>query len=315
MYKIRRPRMEFSFPPTSSRFVRIESTQSLTGAIWSIHELFVYSPASLEPATLTERDADRLVAFLRSRKVQKAYAGHWLSAVIRLKSNRTVETISSNHFLDSHGRRDPLPQYLARIEFKPGTAFIVDIEGRGDLEDFLSRFRFTFKEDRVGPFFVYTEVRPQEFPVSAFLPKAGWKVSSNFNDAEAGRAIDRDPATRWSSGSAQKPGINFQVDLGEVCTVRGLSLEFAASLRDYPRDLRIFGSVDKIRWEVIPAEWSSEYFWSGNHLLKLPGDQRTYLFPPREVRFLKLVQAGEDPTYYWSIHELEIMGDRSGPTF
>jgi hypothetical protein len=96
--------------------------------------------------------------------------------------------------------------------------------------------------------------------------------------------------------------------LGEVQRVRGVSLDLHNDPEDYPRKLSISGSLDGLTFQEVPAAPLSFFYFSGLDLFKAGSgrDKITYRFPPREIRFLRLTQNGNDPTHYWSIHELEV---------
>jgi hypothetical protein len=98
-----------------------------------------------------------------------------------------------------------------------------------------------------------------------------------------------------------------RLDLGRLESVGGIILRLGASLRDYPRDLHILVSADGESWLEPQTHWSAELYWAGNRLFQMRGDQVVYTFPSLPCRYLKLEQRGDDPTYYWSIHELELI--------
>jgi hypothetical protein len=62
----------------------------------------------------------------------------------------------------------------------------------------------------------------------------------------------------------------------------------------------------------INIDWTPDFHWAGNVLLKMRGKRFTYPFSPVEMKFLKLLQEGSDPKYYWSIHELTVYGKKTG---
>jgi hypothetical protein len=104
----------------------------------------------------------------------------------------------------------------------------------------------------------------------------------------------------------------FEVDLGKIVSTEGWAISLEDSRRDFLRRLKVLGSRDGKTWEEIDSDWTSDFYWAGNVLLKMRGERITYFFNPIEVRFLKLLQEGSDPNYYWSIHELTIYGKGPG---
>ncbi len=124
------------------------------------------------------------------------------------------------------------------------------------------------------------------------LPRKAWKGWS-FKGDDLASALDGNPATRWSTDAPMRPGEWVVVDLGKRLQLAGVRLETLASPKDYPRGLRLEGSLDKSHWEQlaeVPADQCSN-----NLLVRLE---------PRPVRYLKLVQLGRTENFFWSLHEL-----------
>jgi hypothetical protein len=139
------------------------------------------------------------------------------------------------------------------------------------------------------------------------LSSARFQATSNVNPAQTGLAVDGDPSTRWTSLKAQEPGMFFQVNLDGLYPVKGFSLFLTNALNDYPRRLEIYGSLDGERWQAIPADLGSSYAFAGHGLYK----KTDYRFPPVPLRYLKLIQKGSDPTFWWSIYELDLFEEKS----
>jgi hypothetical protein len=85
----------------------------------------------------------------------------------------------------------------------------------------------------------------------------------------------------------------FQIDLGEVKTISQIRLNNDNSPRDYPRGYRARVSQDGQSWTTV-AE---------NPLNDQPVN---IIFNPRQVRLIRIEQTGSDPTFWWSIHQVEI---------
>jgi len=120
------------------------------------------------------------------------------------------------------------------------------------------------------------------------------------------KAIDGNIQTRWTSKQPQEPGVTYQIDLGKVWKVRGISLRLGTSVKDYPRKLTILTSMDGRTWQETQPRWILETYWSGTHLIRTKGTEERYTFFPVNLRYIKLQQEGLDRKYYWSIHELEV---------
>jgi hypothetical protein len=135
------------------------------------------------------------------------------------------------------------------------------------------------------------------------LSKAGWTVESNINQKMAGYAIDGSLETRWESGP-QKNGLYFTVDLKKPESVLGISLKLGRSSMDYPRGYVAEISLDGVHWERLAEQ--------GKTILPImaflnPRDLSLDIaLGSKEARFIRITDTGEDATYYWSIHEIEV---------
>jgi hypothetical protein len=132
-------------------------------------------------------------------------------------------------------------------------------------------------------------------------PPTGMTVSASDNNVNSGadnlqQALDGNAYTRWSSRRPQSPGMWFQIDLGETRTVAQVRLDNAASPRDYPRGYILRLSVDGQHWETVDTQ---------------PNNQGplSVSFPPRLARYIRIEQAGSDPFYWWSIHEITVSSE------
>jgi hypothetical protein len=132
------------------------------------------------------------------------------------------------------------------------------------------------------------------------------QVKSNRNHESAQNAIDGDFTTRWHSGP-QKPGVYFQIDMGKLNKVSGLSLHLGQSPSDYPRGYRVEVSNDGKGWlQVAEDMLNSPSIIS--YLRPMEEKQTIITFNEIEAKFIKITQTGKDPVYYWSIYEIEVLG-------
>ncbi|MCU0578607.1 MAG: discoidin domain-containing protein [Desulfobacterota bacterium] len=178
---------------------------------------------------------------------------------------------------------------------------LVQAAGRPNLVwDFDNAYQFR----DFGPYRVYSRLVQ---PAWRRLDRSGWRLTSEDSPRDLHQAIDGKLDTRWTTLRPQAPGMAVRLDLGRLESVRGIILKLGASLRDYPRDLRVLASADGESWLEPQTRWSAELYWAGTRLFQMRGDQVVYTFPSFPCRYLKLEQRGADPTFYWSIHELEVI--------
>jgi len=303
--KVRQGRIETVFPAQPCRFVKISLLQDSNGNAWSINELFLFSPddhskkgASPIP---TEGDITQLLNFFQEQGIHFVYADHWLSAEIRVKSGWKIQTPPSNLFTGENGEDDPPADTFTPARLDRGVALAVKQEDK-ELEHLLGECRQAYRQTMIGPLVIYYDF-PGSSPPRPLI-KTDWEVTSNVNPRDAGKALDGNPATRWTTGKSQEPGIYFQIDFKQTLTVRGCALSLGKSPNDYPRSLKLLASLDRETWREIKTTAESGLYWTGETLLKMTGTR--FFFSPVQMRYLRLLQEGRDPTNYWSIHELQL---------
>jgi uncharacterized protein len=133
-------------------------------------------------------------------------------------------------------------------------------------------------------------------PPSAGSPlnRAGWTLTASSAQQEVTNAIDGNIATRWSTGSAQVPGMYFQVDFGTPQTFSRIELAVDESQPfDYPRGYAVYASND-------PANL-------GQPITSGVGQKLTSIeVPATTARYVRIVQTGTEASRYWSIYELNV---------
>jgi hypothetical protein len=137
-----------------------------------------------------------------------------------------------------------------------------------------------------------------------FFSLRGSAVRTNVNMDQAGAAVDGSIESRWESGP-QERGQYFQVDLGSIEAVEGISLSLGKYAEDYPRGYAIEVSPDGVVWQEVARQ--------DNCRLPLTAYLRPRFLPleitfPRvEARYLKVTNLGEDPMFSWSICEFDVL--------
>lgn len=106
-------------------------------------------------------------------------------------------------------------------------------------------------------------------------------------------AFDGQPATRWASLRPQQPGMWFEIDLGETCSVKGLALQNEPASRDYPRGYSLFVSTDGEDWLEVARQ-------PYNH------QPLEVAFAPHMTRYLRLVLTAPARNW-WSISAVTVV--------
>ncbi len=124
------------------------------------------------------------------------------------------------------------------------------------------------------------------------IPSIPWQARASHNQADVGKAFDKNPDTFWSSQAAQQPGMWYELDLGQIQTIERIKIESPG--RGYAVGYVLSVSTDRTDWKVVrqmPLNWMSI----------------DASFTPRPVRYVKIEQTGT-PTWgaNWLISEITV---------
>lgn len=95
----------------------------------------------------------------------------------------------------------------------------------------------------------FTPARVQTLPVhvtAAPRDITGWRVQASENPLHAARALDGDPLSFWDSGTPQKPGQWFRLNLGAPRLIDGL--QFLSPGKNFPKGYVLRVSPDGKQW-------------------------------------------------------------------
>jgi glucosylceramidase len=109
----------------------------------------------------------------------------------------------------------------------------------------------------------------------------------------AANAVDDDATTRWTTGTAQRPGQYLQVDLGRPEPVAQVELDTGVSRGDYPRGYALYVSQDGRTWRGPVAAGAGS------------GQLTVINLQPASVRYLRVVSTASSPSW-WSVADLRI---------
>jgi hypothetical protein len=238
-----------------------------------------------------------LFAFLKNKNIQWVYTPeYWLS--VRLTFDAQEKII----FASPTG--DRYPKYTEWIDRALRPAFLFP----GDnivFEETLKNIGGTYTKSQVFGYSIYHDFSPPPFRFIELNPTS-FTAAVDSNPIEGLNIFDRDLNTRWSSKTPQKPGVNLQIDLGQVVSDLGRITLLSGKSEGAPRGLRLEISRDGRKWQTIrqvSGLWS-DLFWSGPHPFYRPDLGRVDMFfTPQAGRFIRLTQLGSDPNYSWSLAE------------
>ena len=252
-------------------------------------ECYIYQA---HPKVETEStDLKPLIAYLKSINPVNIYATPWIQAQFP-PDWRTKQ-------------RDMALQNDNLVRTVSNPVFVVEKENDSALTHFLiSNLKQPYQEQIIGSQVIYflTPSSNRFHPI----PSTNWRFQTNYNPQEAHLAADGKMSTRWTTGRPQVPGAYFQIDFGKMEKVGRIRVLTGPSVNDFPRGYSIRYSADGQNWTSLDSIMSPvSLHWTGETLLK-GGQDLDFTFPSTSMRYLQIVNTGQDNVYYWSIHEVEI---------
>lgn len=177
-------------------------------------------------------------------------------------------------------------------------------------------FRYAFKKsnalsDKLGDDLVFRVFSPKEEKRTekdakyTEIPNELWKLSSDLRTDLLPHLMDNDMSTRWTTGRKKTSGDYILVEFKEPQRVDRISLYQGNYTLDYALRIRVDVSSDGEKWRSYhrlfsPGEFVTNLVYSPLDLIQnvdLPGE---------EIKFLRIVQVGNDKTFWWSAVELKI---------
>jgi putative heme-binding domain-containing protein len=149
-------------------------------------------------------------------------------------------------------------------------------------------------QSRQGP---WTLAELKQFDPPVFEDRESWKLTSSHGGDKLGNAIDGNRGSRWDTGTTQRPGMWFSIEMTEPVNVLALTLDTRGSNDDYPRGFVVHTSLDGESWSDPVAE--------GRGVHPITEIELSSSAPAKHIR---ITQTGTSPNKYWSIHELAIKG-------
>ena len=129
-------------------------------------------------------------------------------------------------------------------------------------------------------------------------------AAASENETLVDYAIDRVHGPRWTTGP-QAPGQWLRLELDASRAVGGVVLWGSLGM-DFPRRLRVETSRNGRTWEVA---------WEGptelpvlRGALRDPRAPLTIAFAAAPARYVALRQTGRDPSFAWSVTEVDVHG-------
>lgn len=278
---------------------------ALIAIIFSIHGYGTTKMIIAEPSLpfgswmRINNDYKSLVKLLKDKGIDTVYANYWIVPRLTFEADEEILVIpwGTNSNLDRY------PKYHKMAENRKKTAFMLQGISAGQFEKFLLGSRIPFEKIKDGNYEVFFNLKAAR---SAYKTTEGtsskkWSCSASANASICGNAFDGNPLTRWYTGIPQKPGMFYQLNLGEGRNIRSFVINFGPLfhlvVNDYPRSLSIQASQDGLKWtELKPDVW-----------LEINDENNAVIICYLQgfnAQHIKLIQNGYDPINWWGIHEI-----------
>jgi mono/diheme cytochrome c family protein len=125
--------------------------------------------------------------------------------------------------------------------------------------------------------------------------RQAWHLTASHNPGSLPAVIDGNPGTRYESREPQSPGMWVQIELPEPTEITGVELDSTASVNDYARGYKVQLSDDGQSWGPPVATGNSTSL------------RNQIVFTPQVTKFIRITQTGTDPSFWWSIGELQVL--------
>ncbi|MGY8768681.1 MAG: DUF7133 domain-containing protein [Pirellulales bacterium] len=148
--------------------------------------------------------------------------------------------------------------------------------------------------NRVGPW-TLNELKPFDPP--SLESRRNWKLTASHGADKVSASVDGEIKSRWDTGTTQKPGMWFAIEMPEPTRVLSLTLDTRGSNDDYPRGYLVHISNDGKNWGDPVAQGQGS---QPIEVIELNSTEPT--------SHIRITQTGSSPNKYWSIHELSLKG-------
>jgi hypothetical protein len=206
---------------------------------------------------------------------------------------------------DYLGLRYPLDE----VDFRD-PAVIVG-KGAPRAEPTLAALNAEASSQRVAGYTIHWPVR-YDGVARAPLPRGGWTVAPSVDGGAAENMLDADLWTYWSvPAKTPKPAITL--DLGRLETVNGVFVAGGERGHDGFVRLRLESSADGVDWRLVKEARAGLplFFERSGQITTVVRVRQDVLFPPIDVRFLRLTLLEGDREYAWSVAEVGVFGPGS----
>ncbi len=229
-----------------------------------------------------------------------AEINYWRS--FKLTFDSAEEVIFALPTLD--WRPNKYPAYTEGLRSHSNPAFMW--RGRG-FEMILKSQGISFVEENYFNYnFVYHSLKLSE-KKGMVIPASTMVASSNYDEIDPGRAIDRNVTSKWSPKISKDDRMYFDVDMKKPYLINKVAILNGGSFDSNPAGFELDVSLDGKRWHKVlsmPSLLGS--FVLKNGIPVLEGGYLISVFEPVMARYIRMRQGGGEQSMSWHIAEVFI---------
>jgi hypothetical protein len=251
-----------------------------------------------------------VVAFLDSQGLTRVYAGWEVAGRLTFETQERV--VATELFTE---RYRPYEQW---VDTSPRVAYVLvqqqALPARW-LEWGLQAIGAGYRRRDFGEFSVFYDFRLLADGPLVSLSPVGWRAVANPPGTDPARAFDRDVDTAWLSPTPLQPGTWYELDLGRLVSIGGITILPVRSDVGLPGGYRIEASRDGGSWDAVATvpEFHVTVRWRDGQPRVDQTGHVVSRFVPRPARYVRITQTGAAGQDGWGIAELFLYGPAGVP--
>ncbi|NDC38496.1 MAG: hypothetical protein EBZ48_10645 [Proteobacteria bacterium] len=245
------------------------------------------------------QDHSELITWLREHEIAFVRTNYWIGYRLAFETKEQVKFIRFKEPFDTR-----IPEYTVAGEKEPQSKvpYVLAPLQAETVGPALRALGYTFTETRLSGYVVLSDIAYKGIdrkPVSAELLRA----SASDNSEQSPLALDRNPQTRWGSGSPQNPAQWIELRPKRPIPLRGFTLDMRGWETDYARALTVVGiRPDGSQVTLISGDEYKAIHWTFREIER----EFTVSFDATPLSAVRFMQIGKDPVFDWSIAEITL---------
>ena len=137
------------------------------------------------------------------------------------------------------------------------------------------------------------------------VPGSDWEIATSQNQDQLLFLRDDNPETKWTAGEPKRNGQFMLVKFREPIAVSRVSLGLGRFYYGFAEGFRVETSSDGVNWKIVKNAYSKVEF-TLNSLRYPSASEQVLNLRGKKIRYLKIVQVGQDVKYIWTVAEMKI---------